>query len=186
MIYLVLPDTSRVCGKSVDVMVIKDTPLHKAAYRGEIDNIPEGTDVNVRGAQNRTPLHRAAGAGHPDCCDVLIEARANINIQDSTGRTPLHWASIAGRADICDLLLEAGCSVDMTTNAGSTPLHMSSEQGKTDVVEVLVKHGADQTIPDGSAEAAWAWDLAKRNHRKEVLVILDKPPHAQSNCCVIL
>ena len=41
----------------------KDGPIHKAAYKGDAgtveDLLDSKVDVNVKGAQNRSPLHRA-------------------------------------------------------------------------------------------------------------------------------
>jgi ankyrin repeat protein len=71
----------------------QDTALHKAAYKGEIDQcqelISQGIDVNVEGAGNRTPLHRAVGEDNDECVNFLISKGANAKQVDGSGRTPM-------------------------------------------------------------------------------------------------
>jgi ankyrin repeat protein len=60
---------------------------------GEIDACQElldqGVDVNIEGAGNRTPLHRAVGEDNDECASFLIEKGANVNYVDGSGRTPM-------------------------------------------------------------------------------------------------
>jgi ankyrin repeat protein len=51
--------------------------------------LEQGDDVNCRGAQMRTPLHRAVGKGHNACVEVLIKHNADLNLADGGGLTPL-------------------------------------------------------------------------------------------------
>lgn len=53
------------------------------------DLLNEGVDVNARGAQNRTPLQRAAGANQVDICQLLLAKGADPNLADEAGRTAL-------------------------------------------------------------------------------------------------
>jgi len=53
------------------------------------DLIAEGVNPNVRGAQNRTPLHRAVGKGHNDVVSFLLDSGADTNLVDGGGLTPL-------------------------------------------------------------------------------------------------
>ena len=51
--------------------------------------LDEGDDVNCKGAQNRTPLHRAVGKGHNAVVELLISRNADVNALDGGGLTPL-------------------------------------------------------------------------------------------------
>lgn len=53
------------------------------------DLLAQGEDVNSRGAQNRTPLHRAVGKGHNAVVQQLIRQGADISLIDQGGLTPL-------------------------------------------------------------------------------------------------
>jgi len=62
-----------------------DTPLHKACHSGDINEIKkvfeehdpdeDPIDVNAAGAQDRRPLHRAAGGNHKDAVAFLIDEK---------------------------------------------------------------------------------------------------------------
>ena len=53
------------------------------------DLLAQGEDVNSRGAQNRTPLHRAVGKGHNAVVQQLIRQGADLSLIDQGGLTPL-------------------------------------------------------------------------------------------------
>ena len=53
------------------------------------DLLAQGEDVNCRGAQNRTPLHRAVGKGHNAVVQQLIRQGADLSLLDQGGLTPL-------------------------------------------------------------------------------------------------
>jgi ankyrin repeat protein len=54
------------------------------------DLLAQGEDVNSRGAQNRTPLHRAVGKGHNGVVRLLIQKGADLSLLDQGGLTPLY------------------------------------------------------------------------------------------------
>ena len=102
-----------------------DTNLHKKAYNGEKESVEdllnEGEDPNVRGAQNRTALHRAAGANHVDVCKVLLARGADPSICDDSGRTAVHWAALGGSVGSAELF--QAVDVNAKSKSGSTALH---------------------------------------------------------------
>lgn len=64
-----------------------------------------------------TPLHWAAGDGHPDIVRALLRAGADTRSRSSTwrstvrgdnsGQTPAHWAAASGQTAALEVLLEA-------------------------------------------------------------------------------
>mmetsp|Transcript_75486 Transcript_75486/g.157451 ORF Transcript_75486/g.157451 Transcript_75486/m.157451 type:complete len:172 (+) Transcript_75486:74-589(+) len=60
----------------------------------------------------QTSLMLAAGSGHFETCNFLLEQRADVEAMDHTQRTALSHASQAKHFDICRLLLEHGADVE--------------------------------------------------------------------------
>ncbi len=79
-----------------------------------VELLEQGDDVNCRGAQMRTPLHRAVGKGHNACVEVLIKHNADLNMVDGGGLTPLYVSSLSPTLQpIRDLIsLIARCTLD--------------------------------------------------------------------------
>ncbi len=119
--------------------------------------LADGTDVDTKGACDRTPLHQAAHHGHTELVELLLEHDANVDVQDSFGYTPLRRAADSGHIRIAEQLLEHRADVN-TTDYGSlhTPLHSviylrgrigeprtSTTHSYAEMAELLLEHGAD-------------------------------------------
>ena len=160
--------------------------LHKAAYKGDINELEEllgqeGNDVNMLGAQNRTPLHRAVGGKSAATTQYLIDKGATVNVEDEAGRTPLHWAAIVGSADCAEVLVKNGANVNPLTKTGKTPLHMGAEAGMFEFVKYILSAGADTTIKDSKQQSAY--DLAKKGGHKEIMQLVKVK--GEDPCCVV-
>eukprot|EP00443_Scrippsiella_acuminata_P055851 CAMPEP_0115528120 /NCGR_PEP_ID=MMETSP0271-20121206/83222_1 /TAXON_ID=71861 /ORGANISM="Scrippsiella trochoidea, Strain CCMP3099" /LENGTH=110 /DNA_ID=CAMNT_0002960021 /DNA_START=11 /DNA_END=340 /DNA_ORIENTATION=+ len=62
----------------------------------------------------RTALSLAAGAGHLEVCQLLLETGAEVEAMDHMQKTPLTYASRAKHFEVCRLLLEQGADVEAT------------------------------------------------------------------------
>ena len=132
-----------------------DTALHKAAYEGDavecVALLMKDNFVNVRGAQGRTPFHRALGAGSLSCTQILLSHKADLNMKDDMERTCLHWAvmgaAISGSNDCVNLLLRFSNSsydyVNAVTTTGFTALHFAANHHNKHTYKLLVDMGAD-------------------------------------------
>jgi ankyrin repeat protein len=80
-----------------------------------------GVDINVRNADEETPLDLASGYGNFEVARFLIEHGADVNCCDKRGWTPLHIAARNGHLDIVQLLLDHGLGVQV--QMGITRLH---------------------------------------------------------------
>ena len=140
------------CGPSVDI--------HQAAEEGNIEavkqHLADGADVNAKNrsgatAMHSTPLCEAAGGGHKEVAELLIERGADVNAWDKRGKTPLHNAAWKGHVEIAKLLITKGADVNAKADKGRTPLDWAekvndrhSYKGKADkkeIADLLRKHG---------------------------------------------
>eukprot|EP00123_Amoebidium_parasiticum_P008691 comp18962_c0_seq1/m.21236 comp18962_c0_seq1/g.21236 ORF comp18962_c0_seq1/g.21236 comp18962_c0_seq1/m.21236 type:complete len:184 (-) comp18962_c0_seq1:599-1150(-) len=155
-----------------------DAELHKVAYKGDLNDLRAlvselqdsgELDINVRGAQNRTPFMRAAGSADIPVLQYLVEQGADPMLKDAAGRTCLHWAAMSGNARVITWLVEKGCDVNAATNSGTTPLHGAAQEGHEEAVAVLLTHNADKTL---LAEGKTALQMAKENNHMGVVAKL--------------
>ncbi|KAL3312890.1 Ankyrin repeat domain-containing protein 42 [Cichlidogyrus casuarinus] len=80
-------------------------PAHTAAHRGDLKQLRaliEGgiVKVNERDEQNSTPLHKAAGQGHCEVVQWLVEYGANPALLDDSGESPIDVARRFGQLAI--------------------------------------------------------------------------------------
>ena len=75
-----------------------------------------------RDKRGLTPLHKAAGLGHQDILEVLLEATGQeaLGLQESAGRTVLHYSSLSDNRSLYDWLVEQGADGDIKDSEGRT------------------------------------------------------------------
>lgn len=120
------------------------------------------TNVEIRTAQDESPLMMAALKGHLDLARKLIERDADVN---KTGWTPLHYAATNGHLAIMALLLEHHAYIDAESPNGSTPLMMAAHYGTPAAVKLLLEAGADPGLKNQLGLTAI--DFAHRANRKD-------------------
>lgn len=104
------------------------------------------TKVEVRNAQDESPLMLAAIKGNLDAVKQLVARDADVN---KTGWAPLHYAASGGTEEhlrIASYLLENHAYIDAASPNGTTPLMMAAQYGSTDMVKLLLEEGADPTL----------------------------------------
>lgn len=112
--------------------------------------------VEVRNAQDESPLMLAAFQGLTTICKKLIDADADVN---KPGWTPLHYAAAKGHRDIMNLLLENNAYIDAEAPNGTTPLMMAAEYGTPDAVKLLLDAGADAQLKNALGMTALAFAI---------------------------
>ena len=133
----------------------EDTPLHSAAYYGDVEMVQElldlNADVNARDNHGGTPLFDAC-LGHEEydrvpnypqslanVARLLLDRGADINARNNKGRTPLH---ITRRIEVVSVLLERGADVGAEDKEGWSPLSLAKEYGRDEIMKLLSEHVA--------------------------------------------
>ena len=125
------------------------------------------TRVEVRTAQDESPLMLAALRGHLELCQKLIARDADVN---KPGWTPLHYAASGGHVAIVRLLLDNYAYIDAAAPNGSTPLMMASKYGTDETVKMLLDAGADAALKN--LQGLTAIDFAKQVQRDDIVQII--------------
>lgn len=105
-----------------------------------------GMDPNVKGENERTPLHAAANFDYREIAEMLIAQGADVNATNKRGTTPILLASFSGYKEMMELLLSKGADVNKKADDGISPLLISMKRGDWEIVELLIKKGADTKI----------------------------------------
>jgi ankyrin repeat protein len=142
--------------------------LHLAAQFGNAPMLAllldSGTDIEARDDYQRTPLTRAAAAGHVEAVQLLLDRGAKVDAREGKfGGTPLHEAAHQGRLAVVKLLVEHGAGVNATNNTGRTPFWEAAFPqsytvvGDASLLEYLLVQGADPNVEDTSGMSVLAY-----------------------------
>ena len=136
-----------------------DTPeevLFKAVWTNDIATVRStNTDVNIKDALGRTPLHVAAEKGFAEIVLFLVENGAAVNVADTNGNTPLIFIIHKTRnLEITRRLLEKGAAVNAQNRTGETALMYAAWRGHSDIVQLLLAHRADVSLKNRQGNTA--------------------------------
>ncbi|HEU4905797.1 MAG TPA: ankyrin repeat domain-containing protein, partial [Solirubrobacterales bacterium] len=116
-----------------------------------------GADVEARDDLERTPLIRAAAAGHEGTVRLLLDAGAAFDTRGGTRqRTPLLAAAYFGHLNAVKLLTERGADVNAADRHDENALHFAvgqaafSNVGAPTLIEYLVANGTDMNAKNNS------------------------------------
>lgn len=107
---------------------------NKKAVTKILDQRP---DLEVRNAQQQTPLMAAVYQGHTDLALLLIQAGADVNAQDAIANSPFLYAGAEGMLAIVREALNHGADFTVLNRYGGTALIPAAEKGHLDVVKLL-------------------------------------------------
>lgn len=133
------------------------THLLAAAARGNesrrrlLDLLDNGVDANSQDLKYETALIKAAGGGHVDICNLLLDRGARINMANSDGWTALHYAADKSYHGVVRALAERGADLNVKTKrGGDTAAHLAAMKGHLCVVRELADSAGDFTIENAS------------------------------------
>lgn len=141
-----------------------DTPLHKAAFHGDLKKVTSLLasacfNIDARNNWNRTPLECAIWQQHTPTVQMLITAGANVQEQNSFGNTPLHWAAQYGHIDILRKLIAAGALPFTCNSMGETAIDFAHNNGHTQAEQLLKNY---MKVPMNSAIVAFCMGGTQR------------------------
>ena len=123
--------------------------------------LDRGASINAGSTDgNWSPLHYAAGMGHADVVELLLDRDANIEAITDKGRTPLLWACGNGQIQTALILIKRGANVEAKNEFGRTPLICACDNGRVECALMLASHGASLLYKD--KEGQTAVDYAKK------------------------
>lgn len=114
-------------------------------YSAEVQRVE---NVDLRGTDDRVPLHYAVRWGSTDHVRKLLSAGADPNLTNRFGNTPLHWAASEwGTLEKVVLLVDAGADVNARTDNNETALMFSGRNpASVAIADFLLSRGADPTV----------------------------------------
>ena len=124
--------------------------LEVVRYLQEIANC----DIGKAEKNGCTPFILAAGAGHLDVCQYLLDGGADIDAQSDSGFTATFSAASSGNMEIIEFLHDNGADIEKRSNKGSTPLYIAAVHGHLDVVSYLHSVGGDVEAADNNGLTA--------------------------------
>lgn len=157
------PNTVNPQGVHGLVIALREPSLHVVAALLESPL----TQVEVRTAQDESPLMLAALKGYLDICQKLIARNADVN---KPGWTPLHYAATGGHIAILQLLLDNHAYIDAASPNNSTPLMMAARYGTLDAVKLLLDAGADPLLKNDLGLTAI--DFAQQVQRDDTVAVI--------------
>ncbi|XP_046555766.1 ankyrin repeat domain-containing protein 50-like [Haliotis rubra] len=142
-------DVSMLCQK-------KNNILHVACFGGDstmVNHILSNNffDINSKGEYGRTPLLAAAGKGHRDVLDLLLQTGCLATSVDDNGHNMLHVACLGAEVDMVKHVLSKNIvEKNSRDRYGRSPVMLAAMTGCRQAVDVLLEQSADVNLVDDS------------------------------------
>ena len=93
--------------------------------------------------EGATALWSAAGAGHYEVVQTLVQHQADVNHSTVSDSTPLRAACYDGKLDVVKCLVQNQADIHKPNKYGNTCIMIASYKGHYDVVTYLLAYGGD-------------------------------------------
>jgi serine/threonine-protein phosphatase 6 regulatory ankyrin repeat subunit B len=160
-------------GQGIDVHARKTdgwTILNQALRKAGKADVTKPAMYYLGGSDVWTALMLAAGNGHKDVVQVLLNGGGRVNDKDAKGYTSLLLAASHGYRDVVELLLTRGANIHDKDNYGYTAVMVAAQEGHKEVVELLLSRGAN--IHDKQNNGYTAVMVAAQEGHKNVVELL--------------
>ena len=133
-------------------------------------------DVDVRDEHGYTALLHAAGSGHLEVVQLLIDNHADVNatadvdIEEDSSDTALHLAATDGHLNTAILLINNGADVNLQNGDDGSALHLVALGGHFDIAELLINRGANINLQNEIGYTAL--HVAAMAGRREIVELL--------------
>lgn len=137
--------------KIATVNVEKLTPVSKAAYEGNLDQLTHlsmANSVNNFDANGLAPIHYAILSNRNELVNLLIKLGSRVDMLTRDGDSLLHFAALSGSKEMLTKTLELKIDPNHRNSTGTTALHYAGAKDNLAVVELLVKNGANPYFID--------------------------------------
>ena len=130
-----------------------------------------------------TPLHGAAWRGDIAPIRELVAAGADVHAQDDLGATALYWAARGGeRADVIAALLDLGADPNIADrrpkglgrSSGWTPLFVALHHAQFASAQVLLERGADPNIRSDQGLSVMEMAASEGAPKELIALLLEK------------
>lgn len=152
-------------------------PLFLAAHQGATDLVrlllDYNADLETEDRMGLTALHWASREDRLETVQFLLSRGAEIDKSGLDEATPLYSAVSRGALQMTQLLLEGNADINARDgNFGQTALILAAKYSHVDILRVLLARGAEVYLRDYEGISALDW--AKRNHRDDIVAILEE------------
>ena len=131
---------------------LQPTDLPAAAIAGDAAAVRRlldlGFAIDTPDSQGCSALLRAAGGGHEEVVDLLLERGADPRLAADTGATPLSAAVSMGKGAIVDRLLASGAVLEQRLPGEVTVLMLAAALGLPELCARLLTAGANVHATD--------------------------------------
>jgi len=147
-----------------------DRPLHEVHSEEAARLLLKlGADVNARGQNQSTPLHKAADRT-VGLARLLLDNGADVNAVDHCKATPVFKAR---HPEMVKLLVSRGANIQHKDDCGSTALHNICSWKDLNTMKALVSLGADVNAKDDRGQTP-LWDAAFFGQKNMVRFLLTR------------
>ncbi|XP_072594904.1 ankyrin repeat and death domain-containing protein 1A isoform X13 [Vulpes vulpes] len=159
-----------------DGLLPLERQLHETARRNNIGRMKELIErrVNVRARNHvgRVALHWAAGAGHEQAVQLLLQHEVAVDDEDAFGMNALLLSAWFGHLRILQILVNSGAKIHCENKDGFTLLHCAAQKGHVPVLAFIMEDLEDVPLDRADKLGRTAFHRAAEHGQLDALDFL--------------